>query len=168
MNTNIRLSFYKYLHKLGGADFIGVACPVKEEVWLAIFTKEDYINITEGKWEFVSPACRARMGYKPNKKHVRTYTKTKDFCNYAIRTATEAAGIECKGVGDDTLVYKVSKEQWLEYKSRAKRERGQANNGFATEYAFEDWKDISISHKGIDVPGMRMEIKWAKGGQFVL
>lgn len=168
MTLTIKLSFYKYLKKIGGADFIGVACPVNKEVWLAIFTRADYIAITEGRWEDVSPACRVRMGYKPNKKHVRTYTKTKDFCNYAIRTATEAAGIECKGVGDDSLVYKVDNEQWQTYKQRAKAERGQANNGFAAEYAFEDWQGISVSHKGIDVPEMRMEIKWAKGGQFVL
>ena len=168
MDVNIKLNFYKYLSKLGGADFIGVACPVQKEIWLAVFPKEDYINMTEGKWEEVSPACRARMGYKLGKKHVRTYTKTVDFCNYAIKTATETAGIECKGVGDDSLVYKVSHEQWQAYKQRAKEERGQANNGFAAEYAFEDWKNISVSHSGIDVPSMSMEIKWAKGGQFVL
>ena len=162
------MTMYKYINKMQ-ADLILSACPCTDEgqknIWLAFFDAKDYINIAYGKWENVSPACKARMGYKDNKKHIRFRVKTTTFKKYAL----SCFGNDDKKYTDAGL--KISIDEWNQYKAKAKEIYNQNNDGYALELAIEDIFNVKVEKHGIDLPefdGKRVEIKWSKGGQMVL
>ena len=126
-----------------------------------IISTKELLDSSKIRCEYTSDACNKRMGYKNNKKHYRIYTTTTKFKNLCCELVN----------GFDDKIPRCSWEQWEQYLKRAKEERGQANAGFALEYFVEDYTGLKVENSGVDLPdldGKRVEIKWGKGGQFVL
>lgn len=158
------MALYKYRNKIDAEAFLLGMLVTDQKVKSVIFmvvSIEDLLNNSRIQCEYTSDACNKRMGYEDGKKHYRIYVSSvgfKNLCNEMVN-------------GFDKKIPRCSWEKWQEYLERAKKERGQANAGFALEYFVEDYTGLKVENSGIDLPdlgGKRVEIKWGKGGQFVL
>lgn len=163
-NTN-KLYLYRYFKAIG-ADVVALGFPLcgSHDVVVILLSKSDFVAISEGYFEKLSPACVDFMRHvvksKKTDTHFRFAFKAKDLQFLAINT------------GNTNLEAVCTAERFEEIKNENAKFLHQKNAGYALERVVYEMlgKEWSWKHKGCDLQGVELngetvniEIKWFNG-----
>lgn len=169
MNTNIYLNVNKDLNA-EGADIVAVVVPMTgstdatmADFTIVEFTKTDFAKICADdlvSWQDCTEACKIRMGYKKNKKEMRSKRGTTVYWRkVAVRTYSGRVETVCTNA------------DWQEFLAKHTYS-GYKNHGFAAEEVASVWYGVPIlKGEGVDLidkEGRRIEVKWYDGFQLTL
>lgn len=156
--------------KAEGADIVAVVVPMTgstdatmEDFTIVEFTKADFAKICAEdlvSWQDCTEACKVRMGYKRNKKEMRSKRGT---VTYWRRVAAREYNGMIKSV--------CTNADWQRFLIKHTYS-GYKNHGFAAEEVASVWYGVPIlKGEGVDLidkNGRRIEVKWCEGFQLTL
>ena len=160
-----KMYLYKYF-KAMGADVVALGFPLcgSHDVAVILLSKSDFIAISNGYFEKLSPACKDFMKHviksKKTDSHSRFSFKAKDLQFLAISE------------GNINLEPVCSADRFEEIKTENAEFLHQKNAGYALERVVYEMfgREWSWKHKGCDLQGVELngetvniEIKWFNG-----
>lgn len=160
-----KMYLYKYFKAIG-ADVVALGFPLcgSHDVAVILLSKSDFIAISNGYFEKLSPACKDFMKHviksKKTDNHFRFSFKAKDLQFLAISE------------GNINLEPVCSADRFEEIKTENAEFLHQKNAGYALERVVYEMfgREWSWKHKGCDLQGVELngeavniEIKWFNG-----
>lgn len=165
MTFTSKMYLYKYLKSLA-ADMVALGFPLcgTHDVAVILLTKSDFVNIQDGYFEKLSPACKDFM------RHV--IKSRKSDIHYRFKFSCKELQHLARTMGNPNLESVCSKAEFDAIKTENAEFLHQKNAGYALEkvvYAMfgREW---TWKHKGCDLQGVELngqtvnvEIKWFNG-----